>query len=309
MIRLVSIFPLLFLAPAALADSISIEPVKAPVASVMTIRLTVELSPGEKALFPEKPALPEGAELISVNISDKVADGKNGPVKQSVEYTIESYKIGPAIIPGFEYSILDKNGAVYTRSTSPLSFEIVSVRAGSEDPEKLKNIKSPVHIPVRLSKYIMPALILIVILLAALLLWRWLKRRKREKPVPIAPPRPASEIAYEELNQLEIDDPFGKGFNQEHFYRLSEIVRSYLELRYGILALERTTIELKREFNSQFETNENRVRLYNLLEACDLVKFANQKSTRANADDSIVRARELVDITKKDEAPQPVGKP
>ena len=79
---------------------------------------------------------------------------------------------------------------------------------------------------------------------------------------------------------------------------MSEILRHYFERRFNVLALESTTEELVqkiREFELDGKTK-NLIR--NLLESCDLVKFAKYQPTPAEIMQYNRQAKEIVDETK-----------
>jgi hypothetical protein len=75
-----------------------------------------------------------------------------------------------------------------------------------------------------------------IFLLAAICWYVW-KRKKREQPGPPAPT--PEELALADLADLQT---FGLGA-REFYFRLSEIVRGYLEERFGCPLLEMTTEE------------------------------------------------------------------
>lgn len=299
MIRIATLLFTILFASIVGADEIRIEPQTSTIASPLTIRLTVELKPGEKVEFPEEIYLPDEAILNSRRVHAPVSQ-KDGSSTQTVEYEIKSYAIGAGEIVGVDYTVIEPNGERHLRVSGPAIFEIVTIRVDSKTALKPKDIKSPTLLSLKLSRYILPALVILLVLFLLIYLWRrFSSNNKRETEAKVIIKHP-HEIAYDQLNALKEEDPFGKGLYKEHYFRLSEIMRGYLERRYGLLALERTTHEIQSEFDNRFETEQKRGRLLSLLEACDLVKFANFKSTPDNAADSLQRAFEWVDLTKKD---------
>ncbi|HEB71152.1 MAG TPA: hypothetical protein ENI77_00845 [Nitrospirae bacterium] len=300
MIRVATLF-LYFLLAAVDGDHlITVNPATSPIASPIKVRLTVNLKPDESAEFPEILNLPEGVTLNSRTVYDPVT-ADSGVTTQTVEYEIVSYQIGAGEITGIDYTVTGKDGARIDRASGPAIFKIVSVRGATEKAQTLKDIKAPAPLSIKLSRYILPALIFLLILLLLIYLWRRFSSRKKKIIKTDIISRGPHEIAYDQLNKLKEDDPYGKGLYKEHYFRLSEIMRGYVERRYEVFALESTTLELRSRFDNRFETQLKRERLFSLLEACDLVKFANFKSTPANAKDSLKRAFEWIDMTKKDD--------
>lgn len=279
------------------ADEMTVEPAETNIANPLKLRLTIELKKGEKASLPEKIDLPEETYLLSRKM-ESTKTLENGSTELTVVYEIESYKVGAATIPQFEYVIVSADGAKSSRNAGPVDFKIASVRNDPATAGIVKDIRSQANISLKWSAYVIPALILLAIIIALALLFKWLSKREHKSiaPPPI-PPREASEIAYEELTKLKAENLYGRGYIKEHFFRLSEIVRAYLERRYGLLALERTTFELEYEFDHRYASSDIKTRLIKLLKACDIVKFTKEKSSARQADDAVDRAFELVDLT------------
>lgn len=296
MIRLVTMITALLLPVAALAGDMTVTPAKTPIAKPVTARIEARLAPGEQAAFPETVPLPGGAEPVSATINPR-EQAPDGGVIHSAEYVFEMYKVGPAEVPQIEYTVTGPDGEQRTQTAGPAPFEVVSVRNDPETAGTLKDIRPPVTTELRPSKYILPALLALAVIAAlAYLYHRW--RNRREIPAPAPPPLPAHEVAFSELDALSAEGLCARGAYQEHFYRLSEIMRRYVENRYLVPALESTTSELKRRLDERFEDRTTRNQLFRLLEACDLVKFAKAAPSPANAEESVRRAREWVEATR-----------
>ena len=111
-------------------------------------------------------------------------------------------------------------------------------------------------------------------LLILLLFW-WFKRRKPVVAIPVIPPFSPLEIALAALQKLK-----AANLPVEKFYtQLSDIVRQFIEGRYGLRAPERTTEEFLAEARLP---EQYMVLLQTFLQEADLVKFARH---RPGADD------------------------
>ena len=124
--------------------------------------------------------------------------------------------------------------------------------------------------------------------------YRLIRRRLSRPKPPILP-----EIwAFRALAELEKSDWFAKGRVREYYYRLSEVVRSYIELKFAVAAPEMTTEEflvtLARDA-SRLPYDSGRLRAF--LEACDIVKYAAFTPRGEDADDALRSARAFVDAT------------
>ena len=122
--------------------------------------------------------------------------------------------------------------------------------------------------------------------------------RKPEVEVEWVDPRPAHVIAFERLDKLQADDLPGNGDVKGYYTRLSEIVRFYLELRYGFTALEMTSDEIREQVEQFSLTGKARVGIHDFLSESDLVKFAGF-SPEQSAIDTIMRlARGRIELTR-----------
>ncbi|MBI4827615.1 MAG: hypothetical protein HY804_02195 [Nitrospinae bacterium] len=290
---------LLLLWPAPAWAGWSIEPDPVPVGGRVTLRYDIALKDGERASLPAAPALPDGVDLVSAVVSDPVAH--EGAISQTLTITADVYKLGKVEIPPLPYRITHKAGADSDAVTESMSIEAAAMLGPDDKPA---DIRPPEPVKPRPSRFILPALTLAALLTAAWLLYRWNKRRAPAAPISYTPPPPpAHETALLALSALEKEGLMERGMAREHFSRVSEIVRAYIEARWGILALERTTAELRAQFSPGEVEPGGRDTLFNLLAACDLVKFAKHAPTNENAREAVIRAREWIRATRETRIP------
>jgi len=74
--------------------------------------------------------------------------------------------------------------------------------------------------------------------------WKRRKARKSGKPDQRPPPRPAHEIAFEQLALLKEKKLWQQGLIKQYYSEATEIFRRYLENRYAMQAMEETTDEI-----------------------------------------------------------------
>jgi hypothetical protein len=112
-------------------------------------------------------------------------------------------------------------------------------------------------------------LLALALIVAGLLWWRWLKKRRLQVVLP--PPIPAHVRARQKLAQalelIEQPKPF--------VVAVSDTARLYLEERFDFHAPERTTEEFLRELGgTRLLLADQKESLGDFLASCDLVKFA-----------------------------------
>ena len=122
------------------------------------------------------------------------------------------------------------------------------------------------------------------------------------------PARPPHEIAYERLSKLKELKLIEQEKIKEHYYLLSEIIRGYLEARFELPIVERTTSEAYKEMVGSAKLKRKEVTLIkDFLEECDLVKFAKMLPEAKEIDSDFEKGVSIVDLTKF--IPQPVVTP
>ncbi len=162
----------------------------------------------------------------------------------------------------------------------------------AEAAEDIRDIRGPKFM---FPPWLLPAVIAGAVLLAfgALGLRRWLRRRRR--PRVLLP----FEIALQRLEEMRAlmqpDDA------REFSIAVSDVVRRYIEERFGVTATHQTTEEFLRDLleSSHAPLARHRALLSEFLQACDLVKFAGMSLTLQNMESLHHSARAFVLETAK----------
>jgi hypothetical protein len=144
------------------------------------------------------------------------------------------------------------------------------------------DIKAPFSIPLRFRDLLPWILLVAVLILLAWLGYSRLRKRKAVRDLPVFRPagrvEPAHVIALRELKKLKSESLWQSGMVKEYYTRLTGIIRKYIERRFGITAMERTSREIISELKGRGTLSGE---VIGLLEQCfaiaDLVKFAKAK--------------------------------
>ncbi len=158
-------------------------------------------------------------------------------------------------------------------------------------PAQLQDIKGPIVIQ---SPWMWVRLVLVVLALGALLglAWWWWKRRRTV--APDGPGESPADRARRRLNASVdlLHDP------ERFATRVSEIVRTYLEERFGLRAPERTTEEFLVELTTSVSLDSRHKELVGgFLTRCDLVKFARADPGATELEELHAAASRLVEET------------
>jgi hypothetical protein len=228
----------------------------------------------------------------------------DGSVEEIRTLTLAAYETGHKEIPAITVVYRDASGHEGRVATEPIGIDIASVlTAGQTEPA---DIKPPWSMPTRpIWPWVLAGALLLLVL--AWLLWRWRRRRRAEPeaaPAPVVPKRPAHEIAYEELERLLASDRLARGAIKEFYIELAEIMRRYLEACYGIDTFERTTGEIVDALRAARVAAKPIAMTSDLLQSCDLVKFAKYRPESEETRRAVEAAYRLVDETRQAAAPQ-----
>jgi len=131
--------------------------------------------------------------------------------------------------------------------------------------------------------------------------------RRRRAVAAAAAPRPAHEVAYDELRALVARDLPGQGLLKEFYREVSAILRRYIENRFALHAPERTTQEFLAELSRDASlAPPHKELLKRFLNHCDLVKFAEMVPERQQVQETFDRCKEFIEQTRADLA-EPQG--
>jgi len=146
--------------------------------------------------------------------------------------------------------------------------------------------------------YVLAAIAILAVLAGIIYWFTHRKKRVKAMTVPSLPPHEAALLALNELSDVENME--GKTF----YFRLSAIVRHYLEGRFGINAPEMTTEELLPRID-RLEMDRNLHKsLKNLFQSADPVKFAGAFAVAKNMQEHLLFAIKLVKETSQETGAQ-----
>jgi len=245
-------------------------------------------------------SLTVGTNLGSFEVKDYKARQslvKNGTRTSTESFQITTFTTGDYKIPPVTIRYRTRSGEVKSIATDPLPIKVNSLLSG-EQGEDIKPLK-----PQKMFPREFPTLWVIAgsALIAGAILFVWLYRRAR-RPIDlstaVADTRLPWEIALEELAKLRESDLLARGEYKLFYLELSDIFRRYLGRRYGIYALERTTIEIIMEFRQLALAKEEEKVIHDFLEGCDLVKFAKFIPTAEDIERDYLTAKEFVIQTR-----------
>lgn len=245
--------------------------------------------------------------LYVVQVDEAEPESTGQGFRKIFTLTLQHFAVGETKVPAFPLTYLGPDGAVQTVQVPPTGFTVSSLLANEPDPKRQgEDPAVSLEYPNRRMELILysAAGAMLGGLIMGLLWARW---RRRPKPIVLPPPVPAHVVAFQQLDELTKAELVEKGAYQDYYLQLTEIAKGYLEGRFGIDALDRTTDELRRVLDraaaqiAPLKPGE----LVRFLQACDLVKFARFAPPVAEAQAALAEVRGMVEAT----APKPEGPP
>ncbi len=218
---------------------------------------------------------------------------KDGNIAHIFELKLVPWSVTVTATPALPFRVELPGRWTKTIAVSPQKIEMDSLLAKSEDTSDLRPLRGLIGY-----RSLFPLLAAVFLLAAAAVAWIFWRRRCRRIDARLpTPSRPPAELAREALERLLASDLLDKGEIKLFYTKLSEIPRRYIEDRFGIPALDRTTPELLPELRRRPEMREIYGDMRRFLESCDLVKFAKHAPGEDDIRRDVVCARRFVETT------------
>jgi hypothetical protein len=237
--------------------------------------------------------------------TQKGPDKKWGKAVTEYRLVMATFTTGNYEIPEIAVTYTDKDGAEKEVKSNKIILVVESVKSNPNDKDDVRALKPPETIPHSFWFWLF-TVILPVSAVAGYLIYRYIKSRNIAKVMEKAEPlRPPHETAFERLAKLKELKLPEEGKVREHYYILSEIIREYLEARFELPVVERTTAEAYKELTASGKLKRAEATVIkDFLEECDLVKFAKAIPAIEKISEDYNSGVDIVDRTKV--IPEPV---
>jgi hypothetical protein len=203
---------------------------------------------------------------------------------------VAGFQPGRQTLPGLRFMVS------FGEQGDTLTGDTVGVSIASVLPDSMKDVhglKPPETFP-NYWLWLVPAILLLVAVFSWLA-WKLYRRLKRlQEAVP--PPLPAWEEALGALDRLPWREWVADGQFKRFYYALSEILKRYLERRFGFDAVEQTTTELLASMRAQKLPMRDEITRF--FARCDLVKYAKTVPPEDEAERALEQLRDFVLRTK-----------
>lgn len=202
------------------------------------VQLQANAPAGTTITFPQADLMDPELEVISVNPPDSIP-GSTG-IRQEMVFSV--YDSGTYRVPQLPFVFTSKNSTDTIYSDS-LLFRVNTLEV--DTTAAIKPIKDNLEVSYRDLRWLYYAgggLLLLVI--AAATIWYLRKRKQQKAAAPVILRTKLSTYTLEQLQQLDAEQLWQQGQIKSYYSGLTDILRRYIEQRFGFPAMERTSDEI-----------------------------------------------------------------
>ena len=265
------------------------------------LRIELERQNDVRVKFPVwKDTLTRNIEIIEVYPVDSSRTA-SGLVRMQQDILVTSFDSGFHVLPPIRFPFV-ADGIDDTIATRPAFLYVLTLPLDSA--QRIADIKPIYKLPlgwVDIYPWLLRfGLVLLVAVIIAFAIYAFIRRRNN-KPIFFAPKpvEPPHITALRELDRLRGEKLWQNNRTKEYYTRLSDVVRTYIEGRFGVAAMEMTSDEILAGLrNTGFEDNNLVDRLRKLFSLSDLVKFAKAEPFPDENETSMLDGYLFVNNTK-----------
>jgi hypothetical protein len=280
------------------------------IAENVALTIEAETKEGYEAELPDV-----GEKLGEFGITDFLENQpeltKEGWTRKSKTYILEPFLSGEYKIEPMKV-VFRATSSEHQGTQAPEAHEIeteeitISVRSLlEEDREQLQ--VHPIFGPLQLPSKPLPLKYILVIvgvvsLIAGISVYFWYRSRRRRLngSLMVVPPH---QLAYRQLQEIIDENLLDQGRFKQFYERISDVLRQYIENRFGLHAPKLTTEEFLVQIAAEPSFDSGHKELLNtFLNHCDLVKFAEYQPAASEIQKTFDSCKAFIEATKEEDA-------
>ena len=230
--------------------------------------------------------------------------GDNARIVHQVVYLLKPYLSGIYTIPVMTVTFHERkqDKAAGEIATEKIEIPVKTLLQANTGQVEIKDIKPPLSLPPNRARQAIFAGIFILLAVTAISCFYFWNKRNVPAAAGIRPS--PGDIARQELERLLAENLLANGQMKLFHLRISNILRRYIEDRFGVKAPERTTEEFlsalsRPDSPDRALLGSQKTLLADFLTQCDLVKFARHEPSIAESEKTVVICREFIAKTKE----------
>jgi len=252
-------------------------------------------------VFPNK-HINSFVEVLNEKVSDSEKLNNGQQISVTKVYTITAFNSGLYYIPPFKVRVRKQ---VYSSNT--LALKVATMDIDTLHLDKFFGPKDIAPVPFSWGDWkglFLLSLLLIVMLLAIVYLFMQVhNKRPILKRFRIKPALPPHQWAMNEIQKINHKKEVHED-SKEYYTQLTNILRTYIQKRYGFNAREMTSSEIISQLTKQ-QDNKSVQELQQLFETSDLAKFAKLRTMLNENDENLYKAVDFIKSTKIEEQDKP----
>ena len=250
------------------------------VADQFILTVSIVAPAGTRVVFPE--LVESLGDFHVVRSADQFNVPEDDQRRWTRIYTLESWESGALEIPAMYLTV-----AGQTVTTDPVPIKVKSSVEPQADPLQFRDLKELEEIEPDSRASMWLGLAIVGLSALGLLAWFLMKRRPRE----LAP----DAWAYAQLGEVESSSAYRQGDRAATLPPLADILREYIQRRFGVAAPKQTTTEFLTSIQADDRLTEpRRAELQRLLAEVDQIKFASLRPDNAELNETFERVRSFV---------------
>lgn len=255
---------------------------------------------GDRIILHVHGRVPPNVESIAPAVADSIGpfeitgSGRSGTDPDWTFYLM-TIDTGRMFIPPIPFAYRVKGDTSQRQAfTNPVSLTVAGVTVDSQG--EIKDIKPPLSAPWKFEDFL-PYLIGLVVLVAAGLAYYYYRKKKRQREslketVRLAIPPHREALAA--LRLIEEKKLWQQGRVKQYYSEVTEVIRTFFERRWQIVALELTSDEILQQMKHIRESEKVWKQMQSFFTTADLVKFAKYEPSPAEHESEMQWAYEIV---------------
>ena len=230
------------------------------------VQFAVELPLGKE--------LTQGVELLDARI-DTIRSRRDREWLLRGELRITSFDSGSYVLPPMPLYLLRPSGEVDTLWFAGPHLEVTTIPIDTATYKPF-DIKGQITYPITAKELFPWGALLFILLLAAYILYRWMRHRRENRPLfgKPKPKEPAYLVAFRQLEEIKAQKLWQSGKVKLFYTAVTDVLRIYVSERWSIQAMEQTSAELLDALRQEQLDKALLEELSEMLYSADLVKFA-----------------------------------
>lgn len=288
-----------------------IDSVQMVVGEQTCIHVTASVKNGQPVLFPQLKSgqMLGGVEVVEVPKVDTV-EAADGYLKVTQHIRVTAWDDSLYYIPAMTVKVNGKE-----EQSKSLALKVLTVEVDTIHPNQFFGPRDVQDNPFRWSEWSNLLWLTFLLVLLYVLCWLALLRLRSKKPIvlkvrirKIVPPHQKALDGIEKLKK-EGNALVGSVYGGEkadveglkaYYSELTDILRVYMQERFGFNAMEMTSAEIIERIESSDEKDVKIEELRSLLETSDLVKFAKYTVDMSESDRNLMSAVNFINETKQE---------